>query len=185
MNTEQGPTTCPRHPKVETALRCASCGTLICPACLVQTPVGAKCRDCASQRGLSVFTLTPLRALAGAAAGLVAGAAAGFAVTFHSSLGLFTLFAAFFYGGFAGEVILRAAGRKLGLKMEILAAVSLSVGALGGRLLVAIVQISGNHVPAPPHGILDALLSLVQPSPIPLAALGIAVCAAVSRIRYL
>lgn len=183
MNTEQIPTTCPRHPKVETSLRCASCGTLICPACMVQTPVGTKCRDCASQRGISLFTLTPLRALAAAAVGLVAGAVAGYAVTFH--FGLLTLFAAFAYGGFAGELIIRASGRKRGLKMEILAALSLAIGALGGRLIVAFVQLAENHVPVPPHGAFAALLGLVQPTPIPLAALVIAICAAVSRIRYL
>ena len=117
------------------------------------------------------------------AAGLLLGAVAGFAVTFY--VGLLILFGAFVYGGFAAEVILRVSGRKRGLKMEILTAVSLAVGALGGRLLVAVVQISGNHVPAPPHGALDALLSLVQPTPIPLAALAVAIGAAVSRIRYL
>ena len=38
---------CPRDPGVETALRCQSCDTPICPRCLIQSPVGAKCRDCA------------------------------------------------------------------------------------------------------------------------------------------
>lgn len=38
---------CARHPNVETNLRCGRCNDLICPRCLVQTPVGARCPDCA------------------------------------------------------------------------------------------------------------------------------------------
>lgn len=41
------PTTCARHPSVETRLRCASCGTAICPRCAVDAPVGMRCPDCA------------------------------------------------------------------------------------------------------------------------------------------
>ena len=37
----------------------------------------------------------------------------------------------------------------------------------------------------PPHGVIDVLVPLVKYSPIPLIALVIAVCAAVSRVRYL
>ncbi len=39
---------CPRDPKVETSLRCGRCGALICPSCLVQSPVGSRCPSCAS-----------------------------------------------------------------------------------------------------------------------------------------
>ncbi|MSQ08288.1 MAG: hypothetical protein EXR57_00395 [Dehalococcoidia bacterium] len=38
---------CPRNPGVETNLRCGKCGMFICPKCLVQSPVGARCPDCA------------------------------------------------------------------------------------------------------------------------------------------
>lgn len=45
----EGPTTvpCARHSKVQTALRCSRCETPICPKCMVQTPVGLRCPDCA------------------------------------------------------------------------------------------------------------------------------------------
>ena len=39
--------TCPRDPEVETNLRCGRCNQLICPRCLVTTPVGARCPSCA------------------------------------------------------------------------------------------------------------------------------------------
>ena len=33
---------CATHPEVETGLSCGRCETLICPRCLVQTPVGTR-----------------------------------------------------------------------------------------------------------------------------------------------
>ena len=72
-------TTCARHPKVETNLRCASCGTPICPKCLVQTPVGMKCRECGTQRGGVLFTLSPGQAASALAVGLLFGVVAGWA----------------------------------------------------------------------------------------------------------
>ena len=38
---------CERHSSVETRLGCSKCGTPICVKCLTQTPVGARCPDCA------------------------------------------------------------------------------------------------------------------------------------------
>jgi len=48
-------TRCARHPNVETYLRCSRCDKPICPSCLVQTPVGARCRDCAGLKRLPTF----------------------------------------------------------------------------------------------------------------------------------
>jgi membrane associated rhomboid family serine protease len=41
--------TCYRHPRVETAVRCASCERPICTDCMVFSPVGIKCPECAGQ----------------------------------------------------------------------------------------------------------------------------------------
>lgn len=38
--------TCPRHPDVETRLRCSACDTSICPDCASEAAVGYKCPDC-------------------------------------------------------------------------------------------------------------------------------------------
>src|SRR5207245_11769335 len=38
---------CARHPGTETVLRCGRCETPICPRCMVETPVGARCPTCA------------------------------------------------------------------------------------------------------------------------------------------
>jgi hypothetical protein len=38
--------TCPRHPGVETRLRCSTCESLICPSCGIEAAVGYRCPDC-------------------------------------------------------------------------------------------------------------------------------------------
>jgi hypothetical protein len=48
---------CARHPETETALRCSRCDTPICPRCMIQTPVGARCPDCARLAKSPVYTV--------------------------------------------------------------------------------------------------------------------------------
>ncbi|MDA1297699.1 MAG: hypothetical protein O3B04_06850 [Chloroflexi bacterium] len=40
-------TYCLRHPGTESNLRCGRCGDLICPRCMVTSPVGGRCPTCA------------------------------------------------------------------------------------------------------------------------------------------
>ena len=72
-------TECARHPGVETALRCQSCETPICPKCLVYSPVGAKCKDCARVMRSPIYVLTPALFLRTAGAALAGGLIMGFA----------------------------------------------------------------------------------------------------------
>ena len=65
---------CAAHPQVETNLRCGKCGKPICPKCLVQTPVGARCPQCARLYKLPTYRVSPryyLRAV-GTALGMAA-----------------------------------------------------------------------------------------------------------------
>ena len=182
MNTIESPTTCPRHPKVETNLRCATCGTLICPKCLVQTPVGAKCKSCTAVKGVSLVDLSLFQAATTIGAGLLAGVIAGFAVVFH--FGWLTLLLAFAYGRLAGSMILRASGRKRGAAMELLSGTTVIAGILAGRALIAAVVLASR----PPTGtwpsMFQFIADLVVPSPIPLIALIVVVAGVVGRIRY-
>lgn len=181
MSERGTPTTCPRHPRVETSLRCASCGELICPGCLVHTPVGARCRSCAYPGRVSVFSPGLLHLAATIAVALLAGAIAGWAVEF--AVGIITLLLALAYGAFAGEMALRVSGRKRGLKMELATGVSMIVGAVGGRLIVGATILASPSQSLPPLGLLDVVVRLFSPDPIPAVALALAVAGAVSRIR--
>jgi hypothetical protein len=181
--TEVGkPTTCARHPKVETALRCATCGTPICPRCMVTTPVGMKCRRCASGANTQLYQPSAVQMLLVGLVGAAAGAVAGWAVEF-SSLGFLTLFLAIAFGGFAGEMVLRVCARKRGPKVEIPAGLGMILGAFGGRMIVAAQVLSLHPGARPPLGVWEVLRGLVFPSPIPLIALVIVIAGALGRVK--
>lgn len=85
---------CATHPDIETNLRCGKCGKPICPKCLVQTPVGARCPDCARLYRLPTFRVSTVHYLRAAGAALVAaivtgviwGAVSGFIPFFYLNL---------------------------------------------------------------------------------------------------
>jgi len=62
---------CATHPNVETSLRCGKCGKPICPKCMVQTPVGARCRECAHLYKLPTYRVSGQYYLRAAATALV------------------------------------------------------------------------------------------------------------------
>jgi len=82
---------CAAHPDVETRLRCGKCGKPICPRCMVQTPVGARCRDCARLYKLPTYRISAvyyLRAI---------GTALGIAIVTGLIWGVINNFVPFFY----------------------------------------------------------------------------------------
>lgn len=68
---------CATHSDVETGLACGKCGTPICPKCLVETPVGARCRACANVKRLPTYSVKPVQYVKAVAAGLVVAIAIG------------------------------------------------------------------------------------------------------------
>jgi hypothetical protein len=70
--------TCPRDPGVETALRCSRCETPICPRCLVHSPVGARCKDCARLVRSPIYVLGAGHIVRAALAAILGGLVMGF-----------------------------------------------------------------------------------------------------------
>jgi hypothetical protein len=173
--------TCARHPNIETNLRCASCGTPICPKCMVTTPVGMKCRQCGSGANAALYQPSALQMLLAGLVGLAAGAVAGWGVEF--SIGYWTIFLALIYGGFVGQMILRACGRKRGLRIEAPAVSGMIAGAFGGRVIVAALLLSHHQGAKPPIGVWEVLRDLIYPWPFPLIALIVVIVSALGRIR--
>jgi hypothetical protein len=134
-----GPMRCARDPSVETYLRCGRCETPICPRCLIQTPVGSRCRDCAQLRRLPMFEIRPIHYLKGLGAGIVGGIAAGLVmVTLQVNIRLFGLFALLMMAGLGyiiGEAINRATRGKRGTWLAVIAALCVPVGVIGGWAL--------------------------------------------------
>jgi hypothetical protein len=122
---------CATHPSVETELACSRCGKPICPRCLVITPVGARCRDCARLRRLPTYQLGSTFILRGLGAALAAGAAAGALWGFLLPFGVgafIGLFVGLALGYAVGESVSWAANRKRGpaLQAEAVAGVLLA-----------------------------------------------------------
>ncbi len=121
---------CPRDPDVETALRCSRCDTPICPRCLVQTPVGARCRDCARIVKSPVYTLGQADVFRAALASVVGGVVMG--LIWRLVLVPFTVgFLSIFIGAGLGYVFTRimevATGRKRGPVVAGLAIVGIGI----------------------------------------------------------
>ncbi|OGO31299.1 MAG: hypothetical protein A2Z29_08865 [Chloroflexi bacterium RBG_16_56_11] len=115
--TETQTVRCATHPDVETNLRCGKCGKPICPRCLVQTPVGARCRDCARLYKLPTYRVS------GVFYARAAGTAFGMGILTGLAWGFINDFIPFFYlnlllaGGIGyaiGEVVSLSINRKRG-----------------------------------------------------------------------
>ena len=61
---------CVTHPDIETGLSCARCEKYICPRCMVQSVIGARCPDCAQTKKLPTFEVTPIYYVRAYAAGI-------------------------------------------------------------------------------------------------------------------
>ncbi len=140
-STPETPLRCAEHPNTETYLRCGRCDKPICPKCLVYTPVGTRCKDCARLKKLPVYNVTPgfyLRALAaGAGSALVLGVI----WSFLPGGGFFLIWIMIFLGYLIGEAVSRAANRKRGPGLMAIAVFSVLL-AFAVRLAVPLFVIS-------------------------------------------
>ena len=169
--TEPEITRCAAHPDVETSLRCGKCGKAICPRCMVQTPVGARCRDCAklyklpTYRVSSIFYLRAAGAALGMAiaTGLVWGIIEGFLISFF--FGFFSLILAAGVGYAIGEVISLSANRKRSRWLAV----------AGGVAVVISYVVNVFSFGSFPFGPLSIVFDLV--------GLGIGIYMAVNRLR--
>ncbi len=159
---------CAAHPRVETNLRCGKCGKPICPKCMVQTPVGARCPECARLYKLPTYRVSTAYYLR------AAGTALGMAIVCGVIWGVANLFLPFFFlnlllgagvGYAIGEVVGLAVNRKRGRGLAAVAGAGVAISYLVSILLFFSL----------PFGLFPVLLALAS------VALGIFV--AVTRLR--
>ncbi len=159
---------CAAHPDIETNLKCNKCGTPICPRCMVQTPVGARCPKCANVSKLPTFRVSGGYYLRGV------GAALGMAVVTGLAWGAIDKAISFFYLGLLlaaavgyaiGEVISLSVNRKRGLVLAVFGGVAVAIS-----YLVNIFTFGGY-----PSGGLWIFIDLL--------AIAIGISVAVSRLR--
>ena len=162
---------CATHTEVETSLRCAKCSKPICPKCMVQTPVGARCPDCARVYKLPTYSVSTQHYLKAAGTGL------GMAVACGIVWGLVMGLVPFYYlnlllaagvGYAIGEVVSLSVNRKRGKGLAAIAGIAVVMG-----YLVSILFPWGRSFP------LFNMLYLV----LDLLALALGIFVAVTRLR--
>jgi len=154
---------CTYHPGVETSLRCSKCGKPICPKCMVQTPVGARCPDCAGLYKLPTYHVSTKYYLRAIGVGL--GMAFGFGIAwglimFSVSFYYFNFLLAPGFGYAIGEVIGLSVNRKRGTGLAVIAGICLAISYL-----------------------ISIFLSLGLFHPFDLIALGLGIYVAITRLR--
>ncbi|MBA7677280.1 hypothetical protein ES703_85532 [subsurface metagenome] len=163
---------CATHPEVETNLRCGKCGKLICPKCLVQTPVGARCPDCAKLHKLPTYRISTKYYLIAIGTGL------GMAIACGAIWGLIESLVHFLYlslllapgiGYAIGEVVSLSVNRKHGTGLAIVGGAAVVISYLVS-LLFSILFHWGLF-----FGLFNIILALV--------ALALGIFVAVTRLR--
>lgn len=113
---------CRKHPNRETVLRCGKCGDPICTECTIQTPVGARCRECAQIRPPPEYEITPRWFFRAAVSGLFMSAAMGFlCLALLRNIPYSIIISPLLAGYAIGATIHRASNYKRGTKLRWLA----------------------------------------------------------------
>ncbi len=119
---------CTFHPQTETYLRCSKCERPICGKCVITTPVGARCPDCALVQRLPTYSLPAPQFGMSAVVALAGGVGIGvfFGLVENLMPGGFTrqIFVALAFlasGYLIGESISRVSNRKRATPLQLLA----------------------------------------------------------------
>ena len=129
---------CATHSQVETNLRCSKCGKPICPKCMVQTPVGARCPDCARLSKLPTYQVSAQHYLKAIGTGL--GMAVVCGIAWGSVMGvvpffLLNLVLAAGVGYAIGNVISLSVNHKRGPGLATIAGIAVAISYLVSILL--------------------------------------------------
>ena len=167
---------CPRDPEMETSLRCGRCGSLICPTCLVQSPVGSRCPSCAAIGRSPMQDTSRGQVVKAIIVGLVVAAIGGPALVGllllvdrfprGSAFGALVGFVAIGY--LAGEAVRRVVGYKLDKRFQYIAGLSVFGAYLAATFVVL----------ASPNLRNDVFSNIVA-----LAGMGIGIWVAMGRVR--
>ncbi len=123
---------CATHPKIETSLRCGKCEKPICPKCLLQTPVGARCPDCAKLHRLPTYRVSINYYLRAAGTGL--GMAIVCGIIWGLVIGFLPLYLNLLLApaaGYAiGEVVSLSVNRKRGTGLAVVGGIAVVISYL-------------------------------------------------------
>lgn len=127
---------CATHPSIETELACSRCGKAICARCLVHTPVGARCRECANVRRIPTYNVSGTLMARALASGLGSGAAIGVAWWWFNFYSVIYIF----FGVLLGLVIGYAIGEAVAVSTNRRAGLPLQAAAVAGVVLAYVLR---------------------------------------------
>ena len=137
--------TCHWHPTVTTGLSCSQCRRPMCTECMVQVPVGIRCRECGRAQPLPTFDVRPstyARALVAAVLVTVLGVIL-WIVLYNLLLGPWSFVVMPLVVGYAaGELISRAVNLKRSRGLMFIAAGTVVVTLLVSMFLLGLPGIS-------------------------------------------
>ena len=118
---------CTKHPNKQTNLRCNRCNELICPLCMVASPVGIRCLNCGKSTPLPTYSLTSYDLVKAIATSITLGLLAGFIflVIIQKLPYILILASMALWGYILGQVISLATGKKRGLSLQIIGIVGI------------------------------------------------------------
>jgi hypothetical protein len=138
---------CANHPQVQTVVSCGRCDKPLCPRCMIYTPVGVRCRDCAQLRRLPQYTLTPrvyARVLPTAAAFALI---CGFLLSLVPRLGLLaSIVIGALIGILVSDVLGRVSGYKQGRTMQAIAGATVVVSILSSNVFLVVRVLGVDHL---------------------------------------
>jgi len=113
MTNDTFDSTCVRHPDTTSNLGCSRCGDLICPQCMVQSPVGGRCPDCANIGQPAIFRATASEFSTAIALSVVSALVIGVAYAVIVWI-LWVLPLGFMIGNVAASFVIALAGAPVG-----------------------------------------------------------------------
>lgn len=178
---------CATHPEVTTELTCNKCGKPICPRCMVYTPVGARCPECAQLRRIPTYDVPPTQYVMAIGVGIGAALVGGVA---WALMAIAVPFAGFFVsmgvGYVLGELIGQSVNRKRGRGLQVIAGVSLFVSYIVSNitpLLIRTVQLGVDLDAAAFMAVSFSVVVRALLNPFAWLVIGIGVFVAVMRLK--
>ena len=138
--------TCHWHPETATRLSCSQCRRHICTVCLVQAPVGIRCRECGRAQPLPTFDVRPVnyaRAVAVAAGVFVLGTLVWFVLDLINNGWLASLIMPPVIGYATGYLVSRAVNLKRSRGLMLIAGGTVVLASLVGVTLTGILGLWG------------------------------------------
>ncbi len=120
---------------IHTLLRCSRCGKPICYDCMVESPVGYRCPQCASGPRVGAYRTSPNVLLKGALAGLAVAIPVGVLWGYFPNWGFYL---ALLLGFGVVEAMARVTNQKRGTELMLIAICAIVVGLAVSRYVISV-----------------------------------------------